>query len=247
MRHSPRLGPVEARPSVGPASSVTVVIPTWRRPELLQRCLGGVLSQEPGADEVLVVARPNDAEARSIIERASVDAPVRWVAVTEPGHVPPVRAGLDATTTSTRRLHRRRRGSRARVAGGVDRRHARHVSGVRGRLRVHGGQPADRASRCRQDPLVRAVHRQCGVRRSESALRCRLGDGGEQLLAHVGHAIARVRAGLGPRRCVDVRPRPLSASQGRLGVEWSIRAPPASCIPRVHATAGRHLRETLSG
>lgn len=79
--------------------SVTVVIPTWRRPEMLERCLDGVLGQEPGADEVLVVARPEDDAARSIIERATTAADVRWVPVVEPGHVPPIRAAVEAATT----------------------------------------------------------------------------------------------------------------------------------------------------
>ena len=80
-------------------SDVSVVIPTWRRYELLERCLDGVLSQEPSPGEVLVVARPDDVEALKVIEEAAVRGPVRWVEVTEPGHVPPVRAALDATTT----------------------------------------------------------------------------------------------------------------------------------------------------
>jgi GT2 family glycosyltransferase len=79
--------------------SITVVIPTWRRPQMLERCLEGVLSQEPGADEILIAARPEDETARSIIERASADAAVRWVPVTEPGHVPPIRAALVAVAT----------------------------------------------------------------------------------------------------------------------------------------------------
>jgi GT2 family glycosyltransferase len=66
---------------------------------LLERCLTGVLAQEPGAEEIVVVARPEDDEARAIVQRASLDAPIRWVKVTEPGHVPPVRAGVEAAAT----------------------------------------------------------------------------------------------------------------------------------------------------
>jgi GT2 family glycosyltransferase len=78
--------------------SVSVVIPTWQRKELLRRCLGGVLSQERQPDEVVVVGRATDLEARGVVEmaRSSSATHVRWVEVTEPGHVPPVRHGLES-------------------------------------------------------------------------------------------------------------------------------------------------------
>lgn len=79
--------------------SVTVVVPTWRRPELLGRCLDGVLAQNPAPAEVLVVARREDLEALEVIEGASSRGQVRWVEVSQPGHVPPVLAALDAATT----------------------------------------------------------------------------------------------------------------------------------------------------
>ena len=66
---------------------------------MLERCLGGVLAQKPAANEVLVVARKEDEAARSVIDRASVGALVRWVPVEEPGHVPPVRAAISAAKT----------------------------------------------------------------------------------------------------------------------------------------------------
>jgi len=77
---------------------VTVVVPTWRRPDLLQRCLEGVIAQDPAADEILVVARPDDAATLDVIEARAGSPGVRWVEVTEPGYVPPVRAGLAAAT-----------------------------------------------------------------------------------------------------------------------------------------------------
>ena len=79
--------------------SVTVAIPTYRRSDLLARCLDGVLVQEPVPDEILVVARREDTDAHKVIEDASIRGPVRWVEVTQPGHVPPIRAALDWVTT----------------------------------------------------------------------------------------------------------------------------------------------------
>jgi GT2 family glycosyltransferase len=81
-------------------NDVTVVVPTWKRPELLSRCLDGVLSQRPQAVEVLVVARPEDDEAWAIIDQAAVSDRIRGVEVHEPGVVPPVRAALEACSTA---------------------------------------------------------------------------------------------------------------------------------------------------
>ena len=78
---------------------VTAVVPTWQRPELLRQCLDGVIAQNPPADEILVVARSDDTETLKVIEAiAAAQDRVRWVEVTEPGHVPPVRMGLAAAT-----------------------------------------------------------------------------------------------------------------------------------------------------
>lgn len=79
--------------------TVTVAIPTYLRPDLLSRCLNGVLAQVPAPDEVLVIARRDDTEAWSTIDAAGTASAVRGVEVQEPGHVPPVRAALAATSS----------------------------------------------------------------------------------------------------------------------------------------------------
>jgi GT2 family glycosyltransferase len=80
--------------------TVTVAIPSYRRAELLVRCLEGVLAQSPAPDEVIVVARPDDQETWRVIESMSDVAPaLRGVAVHEAGIVPPVRAALAACST----------------------------------------------------------------------------------------------------------------------------------------------------
>jgi GT2 family glycosyltransferase len=64
---------------------------------LLRRCIGGVVSQDPMPDELLVVGRPEDSEARAVVDDVEGGAtPVRWIEVTTPGHVPPVRRGLES-------------------------------------------------------------------------------------------------------------------------------------------------------
>ena len=75
-----------------PSERVSVVVPTWRRAQWLERCVDAVLAQEPPPGEVLVVGRAADAEAVAVVERRAPG--VRWVEVSEAGHVAPVRAGL---------------------------------------------------------------------------------------------------------------------------------------------------------
>jgi glycosyltransferase involved in cell wall biosynthesis len=59
---------------------VSVVIPTYLRPDLLLRCLGGVLAQRlpPGAYEIIVVDDGHDEATRVAVERlAATPTPVR--------------------------------------------------------------------------------------------------------------------------------------------------------------------------
>jgi GT2 family glycosyltransferase len=79
--------------------SVTVVVPTYQRRDLLVKCLDGVLSQMPPPDDVVVVVRPDDLESIRAIQRQPIRERVRRVDVAEAGHVPPVRAALQAITT----------------------------------------------------------------------------------------------------------------------------------------------------
>ncbi len=47
-------------------ASVTVVVPSYRRPDDLARCLSGLAAQEPAPHETLVVLREDDLECRSV-------------------------------------------------------------------------------------------------------------------------------------------------------------------------------------
>lgn len=76
----------------------SLVIPTWRRPAWLERCLQATISQELQPAEIIVVGRAEDGEAQRVTEAAASAArcPVGWVTVERPGHVAPVRRGIEA-------------------------------------------------------------------------------------------------------------------------------------------------------
>jgi cellulose synthase/poly-beta-1,6-N-acetylglucosamine synthase-like glycosyltransferase len=79
---------------------LSVIVPTWRRPEDLTRCLAGLAAQLRPADEVLVVARREDSETWAALERSSGSShqlPVRGISVAVSGVVPSLRAGLNAS------------------------------------------------------------------------------------------------------------------------------------------------------
>lgn len=75
--------------------TVAVVVPTYRRAALLERCLDGLASQRRPPEEIVVVRRREDDEtARVLATRPEVRAAV----VTEPGTVAAMVAGVRATT-----------------------------------------------------------------------------------------------------------------------------------------------------
>ena len=80
---------------------VSVVVPTYRRPESLSRCLDALIGQDTQADEILVVARSNDESSqRCVSERG--DTPVHLVPISvpagRPGFVAALNAGIDASS-----------------------------------------------------------------------------------------------------------------------------------------------------
>lgn len=74
----------------------TVVIPTWRRPDDLRRCLMSIERQTVRPKEVVVVARAVDEPALAITRE--FDA--RWCEVHRPGHVAPLLAALPTVMTT---------------------------------------------------------------------------------------------------------------------------------------------------
>ena len=74
-------------PTASPA--VSVVVPTYKRPDLLERCLAALLVQTLAADEYEIIVcddGPSNA-ARSVVENAMVSAPpglrIRYLEITE--------------------------------------------------------------------------------------------------------------------------------------------------------------------
>lgn len=77
--------------------NVTVIIPTYRRPKDLARCLEALRKQTRLANEVLVVVRDNDTETWTLLEAFIADClPFRTVTVSVPGQVAALNAGIDA-------------------------------------------------------------------------------------------------------------------------------------------------------
>ena len=65
---------------------VSVLVPAWRRPEALARCLNGLTAQQRAADEVIVVLRDGDPESLAVTARSAL-AGLRTVDVEAPGQV----------------------------------------------------------------------------------------------------------------------------------------------------------------
>jgi glycosyltransferase involved in cell wall biosynthesis len=76
--------------------SVAVLIPTFRRPEELARCLAALAAQRRRPDRVLVVARAEDEPTRRVAAAGHDGLTVDRVLVEAPGQVAALNAGLDA-------------------------------------------------------------------------------------------------------------------------------------------------------
>lgn len=73
---------------------VSVIVPSYRRPESLARCLDALDRQVRPAEETIVVAREDDAASHEVARSRAL--PVRLVLVRRPGVVAAMNAGLDA-------------------------------------------------------------------------------------------------------------------------------------------------------
>lgn len=74
---------------------VTVVIPTYKRPQSLARCLDAIARQQRPADETIVVVRGEDLASGELARTRA--GPVRVVRVDRPGVVAAMNAGIDAS------------------------------------------------------------------------------------------------------------------------------------------------------
>jgi GT2 family glycosyltransferase len=78
---------------------LTVVIPTFRRPGPLLDCVHSLVEGARRPDEIVVIGREGDTPTREAVERArelcADNTSLRAGWVTENGHLPPVKKGLD--------------------------------------------------------------------------------------------------------------------------------------------------------
>jgi len=93
--HGRPLGP--GNPDAARVASSTLVISTWRRPEVLRHALAGVAAQTRRFEELLVTVRPEDTASREVIAAADGVA-LREILVDRPGLVAARNAALDAAT-----------------------------------------------------------------------------------------------------------------------------------------------------
>jgi glycosyltransferase involved in cell wall biosynthesis len=77
---------------------ISVVIPTWRRPVPLRRCLGALSKQTRLPDEVLLVVRADDDETRAVVDEVELALPIEVVTPPADGVVSALNAGFDAAT-----------------------------------------------------------------------------------------------------------------------------------------------------
>jgi glycosyltransferase involved in cell wall biosynthesis len=70
---------------------ISVVVPSYKRPESLRRCLDAVVHQQTPAAEILVVVRTEDLAGQAVVR--SYAQPVRLVLVERPGVIAAMNAG----------------------------------------------------------------------------------------------------------------------------------------------------------
>lgn len=76
--------------------TITVLVPTYRRPQDLTRCLHALQIQTRPADEVLVTVRDTDAPTWALLETLNLQLPLRTLVMKVSGVVAAMNAGLDA-------------------------------------------------------------------------------------------------------------------------------------------------------
>lgn len=80
--------------------SIAVIVPTYRRPKDLARCLEALQNQTRIADEVIVIVRDTDVDTWSFLENFDSNVlPLQTVKVRVPGVVAAMNAGVDAASS----------------------------------------------------------------------------------------------------------------------------------------------------
>ena len=81
------------------ADEISVLVPTFRRPDALRGCLEALVLQRSRPAEVIVVIRPEDDESRDMAQTFDGRLPLRTVSVNRPGQVQALNCGLGAVRT----------------------------------------------------------------------------------------------------------------------------------------------------
>jgi GT2 family glycosyltransferase len=75
---------------------VSVVIPTYQRPDYLEKCVNALSKQTRKPDELIIVSRDTDTETHKKIDelRSKLHMDIKNPKVTTPGHIPPLNEGI---------------------------------------------------------------------------------------------------------------------------------------------------------
>ncbi|MEE3078861.1 MAG: glycosyltransferase [Bdellovibrionota bacterium] len=79
--------------------TLSVLIPTWKRPQMLKKCLSHLNNQEVSPDQVVIVTRDNDEESINIVNDFKEYLPIEHVFVNKPGVIYAENAGLKVINT----------------------------------------------------------------------------------------------------------------------------------------------------
>jgi glycosyltransferase involved in cell wall biosynthesis len=93
-----RREPCTSNTHVGRASKISVIVPTYRRPDDLVRCLDALENQSRAPDEVLVVLRASDECTLCVLEPWKTRLPLVEAVIEEGGQVAAINAGLRSCT-----------------------------------------------------------------------------------------------------------------------------------------------------
>lgn len=85
--------------TAGGVSTISVVVPTYARPQYLEQCISALCCQRRMPDEVVVVVRKSDVASRSLLDDLDF-SPLRIVYVEKPGVIAALRVGVSLTTGS---------------------------------------------------------------------------------------------------------------------------------------------------
>lgn len=80
-------------------NGISVIVPTWKRPDDLARCLRGLAAQETLPLEVIVVWRQGDETVHEVTRSWTGACPLRMVETFRPGVVAAMNRGLQAATS----------------------------------------------------------------------------------------------------------------------------------------------------